>query len=182
MNDSPPPPNGNGNEGSISAYQQKIHHRRQIIQSIKAKADSTRSDAEKLADWMTERFGSIAFFWVNFIFFVAWLILNSGLIPGMPVFDPYPFGMLTMIVSLEAIFLSIIVLISQNRAAKIADLREEIDFQVNVISETEITKVMKLLTVLLEKNGIDINNDPELKKMLEPVDLEKIKKVLQKQI
>jgi uncharacterized membrane protein len=105
-----------------------------------------------------------------------------GFIPFISIFDPFPFGMLTMVVSLEAIVLAVIVLISQNRAARISELREEIDIQVNMIAETEITKIMKLITVLLEKNGVNIATDPELKKMLEPIDIKKIEAELEKQI
>ena len=107
---------------------------------------------------------------------------NTGFIYFIQPFDPFPFGLLTMIVSLEAIFLAIIVLISQNRAAKIDDLRAETDLQINTITEEEITKVMELQVLLLKKNGIDVSHDPELMQMLEPTDLDRIEKSLEEQI
>lgn len=164
------------------SYQQRISQRRAIIHSIRAKANARRSHSEKFADWMTDVFGTIEFLWFNIIWFALWLLINSNLVPFIPVFDPYPFGVLTMIVSLEAIALAVIVLISQNRAARISELREEIDIQVNMIVETEVTKIMKLMAILLEKNGVSISSDPELKKMLEPMDIERIEGEIEKQI
>ena len=87
-----------------------------------------------------------------------------------------------MIVSLEAIILSVFVLISQNRTAKVDDLREETHLQLNLIAEREITKIMKMIALLLEKQGIDISQDPELKKMLRPVSEGEIEKRLEREI
>ncbi len=166
----------------ILSYEQRISHRQEIIRSIKAKANMRRTRAEQFADWMTAFFGTSAFLWFNIIWFVLWLLINTESLPFIPAFDPYPFGVLTMVVSLEAIVLAIIVLISQNRSAKISELREEIDIQVNMIAEMEITKTMKLMALLLEKNGINIATDPELKTMLEPMDMEKIKQALESEM
>jgi uncharacterized membrane protein len=155
---------------------------RGIIRSLKTKADAKRSRAEKIADWMTESFGSFGFLLVNVAWFFGWLVLNIGIIPGIEPFDPFPFGMLTTIVSLEAIILAIFVLISQNREAKIAELREEIDLQVDIITEQEITKLIEMMRVLLEKNGVDLSTDEDLKLMLKPTDVDKLEKALEKQV
>jgi uncharacterized membrane protein len=85
-------------------------------------------------------------------------------------------------VSLEAIILAIFVLISQNRTSKVDDLREETHLQLNLISEREITKLMKMVALLLNKQGIDLSEDPELKKMIRPVSEEEIEKMLEKEI
>jgi uncharacterized membrane protein len=83
---------------------------------------------------------------------------------------------------LEAIILAIIVLISQNRAARIADLREEVALQVEEISEQEVTKLLELMVQLLEKHGIDTSQDEELREMLEPTDTEKLAEVLEDEV
>ena len=166
-----------------SIFQQHgFHASRQIVKSLKAKANSKRTFSEKVADWLTEKFGGMAFLILNTIWFGVWLVLNVGLIPGIQPFDPFPFNFLTMVVSLEAIFLAIIVLISQNRAAKVADLREEIDLQVDMITETELTKLMVMVSRLLEKSGIDISADDELTQMLKPTDMDTIEKALEDQV
>jgi len=153
-----------------------------VIKTIKAKADANRTAMEKLADWMTDSFGSMGFLIFNAVFFAVWLIINTGKIKTLPVFDPFPFSLLTTIVSLEAIILAIFVLISQNRSVKVDDLREEIHLQVNLIAEKEVTKIMKMMALLLEKHGVDLTQDPELKRLLKPISEEEIQKTLEKEI
>ncbi|MFZ2682277.1 MAG: DUF1003 domain-containing protein [Patescibacteria group bacterium] len=104
---------------------------------------------EKFADKLSGFFGSLAFLGLNVTFFVGWVAWNLGAHPELSIFDPYPFGMLTMIVSLEAIVLSVVVLISQNRSNKIAETREEIDFEVNVASERQIAEMMRTLDTIM---------------------------------
>ena len=96
---------------------------------------------------------------MNLLFVVAWIIWNLDLHPATSAFDPYPFGMLTMIVSLEAIVLSIVVLISQNRANKVADAREEIDFEVDVASEKQVAAIMQSLDLILHHLKISHKDD-----------------------
>ena len=108
--------------------------------------------------------------------------MNTGLIQGIEPFDPYPFGFLTMMVSLEAIILAIVVLISQNRARQIEDLREEVDLQVDIITEQELTKVAHMIALLLEKNGISMKGDKELEGILKPTNFEKIQKILEREV
>lgn len=143
--------------------------------------DAKRSSSAKFADWMTSRFGTVWFLLFNGAVFGAWLLINSGQLPVVPVFDEPPFVLLTTIVSLEAIFLAIIVLISENRAARVADIREEIDLQVNLIAEEEITKILELLVLSLKKQGIDISKDLD-PHMLEPIHSAEIESRLEDQI
>lgn len=155
---------------------------RQIIKSFEARLAEKRTVAEKVADYFTRSFGSMPFLAFNLSVFLVWILWNAGTIPGLPVFDPPPFVLLITIVSLEAICLSVMVLISQNRAAKIDKLRSEVDLQINMIAEQEITKIISLLSVLLEKQGINIKEDPEIQKMLKKVNPWEIEKRLEKQL
>lgn len=159
-----------------------LEESRDIIRSLKARQDEKRTRAEKMADFMTSLFGSIPFLLLNVVWFVTWFILNLNLIPGIKPFDPFPFGLLTMIVSLEAIVLAIFVLISQNRSSKIADLREEIDLQVDMLTERELTKLMHLVCTIAEKQGINTASDQELQTMLEPTSMSKIEHALEQQV
>jgi uncharacterized membrane protein len=153
-----------------------------IFESIKARADARRTMMEKIADTMTANFGGSTFLLLNIFLFTTWVFINTGQIESIPVFDPFPFMLLTTFVSLEAIILAIFVLISQNRISKIDDLREETHLQLNLISEKEITKLIKMLSLLLEKQGIDLSEDPELNNMLKPISEEEIEKRLEKEI
>jgi uncharacterized membrane protein len=156
--------------------------RRQIIQSFEAKFLEKRTISEKFADYFVRIFGSIKFLVFHLIWFLIWIVWNLGMIPGLPVFDSYPFILLTTIVSIEAIFLSVMVLISQNRAANIDRLRSEVDLQINLIAEQEITKVLNLLTLLMERQGINVGSDPEIQIMLKKIDLNSIEKKIEEQL
>ncbi len=156
--------------------------KKRIFQSIKAQAAAKRTTTERLADWLTSNFGSFNFLLLNVFVFVFWVLINTGLISGVAPFDPFPFNLLTTVVSLEAIMLAIFVLISQNRNSKVDDLREETHLQINLISEKEVTKLMKMVSMVLEQQGIDLSQDPELKKLLKPISEEEIEKKLEKEI
>ncbi len=151
------------------------------FRAIKAQHASTRSRVEVLADRMITFASSPPFLVVHAIVFIAWILWN---VPGvrLPQFDPYPYGMLTTIVSLEAIFLSIFVLMTQSRESRIAELREELTLQVNLRMEEEITKTLHLVAGLYARLGLKMADDPELRAMLEPLDPKKIENDLAEQI
>ena len=155
---------------------------RRVIRSIKAKSDAKRTFAERSTDRLTRIFGSFPFFAANALWFGLWLSINLGWMPGIQPFDPFPFNLLTTVVSLEAIALSIIVLASQNRVARLYDVREEMDLQVDIITEQELTKIMELVVKLAEKQGIAVAHDTVLHEMLKPMDTEKIEKALERQV
>lgn len=156
--------------------------RRTRFHSYKSRVNLKRSVAEKFADLLTSSFGTFGFLLVNILLFVVWILVNSGKFANITPFDPFPYTFLTMIVSLEAIILSIIVLMSENREAKISDIRSEIDTRIDIVAEEEITKILVLLSKLLEKNGIDVSKDEELQKMLTPVDKGYLEKKFEKEV
>lgn len=102
-------------------------------------SDAARGGQERAAAWLTFASGTMAFVYFHAAWFVVWMVLNAG-VGGLPTFDPFPFGLLTMMVSLEAIFLSTFVLISQNRSAALAGRRSDLDLQTNLLTEHEITR------------------------------------------
>lgn len=159
----------------------QTERRHQFYKSFEAKALKSRSFLTRFADDLTAIFGSSTFLILNAVFFAVWVILNIKVFPGVVAFDPFPFGLLTMIVSLEAIFLSIFVLVSQNRTSYVDSLREELHLQVNLIAEEEITEVLKLLSEIRVKVGIG-KKDPELEKMLKRIDTNYIEKLLVEQM
>lgn len=158
-----------------------LHTHRQIFQALEAKSLRNRSWSTIVADNLTSLTGNPAFLYCNVVFFVSWIGLNLGVFPGAVVFDPFPFGLLTMIVSLEAIMLSIFVLISQNRAAQIATLREELHLRLNIIAEQEITKSLEMLVKVQEKMGI-LEKDEERNRMLEKVNPADLEMSIQRQL
>lgn len=161
----------------------KDHHKRsrRIIKSFKAKSLKKRPFSIRIADALTSQFGTLGFLVLNIIFFTLWVLANSGKIPGIPIFDPYPFVLLITAVSLEAILLAVVVLISQNREGYINTLRDELQLQVNLITEREITKVLILLKQLLKKHDIEIT-DKDLNEMLKEIDASYIERKLEAEI
>lgn len=123
--------------------------RKTAARNINAEMEVRMTLAEHIADLIAEFSGSIPFLLFNMLWFVGWIAWNS--IPGLPHFDPYPFGFLTMVVSLEAIFLSIFVLISQNRQTAKDRLRSEADYQVNLKAELEIAHLHEKVDFLTEE-------------------------------
>jgi uncharacterized membrane protein len=156
--------------------------RHQHFKSLKAEADASRKMPEIVADDITRVFGSFWFAISHIVWFSLWILLNTELIPGLAAFDPYPFGLLTMIVSLEAIFLSIFVLISQNRAQRIADLREEISLKVTMQSEKEVTETLKIVDRIAKHLKVKIPNERAEKKYEQDLDEGALKRQIEKEI
>jgi uncharacterized membrane protein len=129
-------------------------------------AATQRTREERLADWITTFSGRMYFVYFHIVWFGVWIAVNLGFF-GIQPFDPFPFGLLTMIVSLEAIFLATFVLISQNRLSAEADRRADLDLQIGLLTEYELTRAIKMLDAIQDKMGIENDADQEL------LDLEK---------
>lgn len=160
---------------------QATERRRQFFKSFEAKSLRSRSLLTQISDDLTEICGSTPFLIFHIIFFTAWIVLNIEIIPGTIPFDPFPFGLLTMVVSLEAIFLAIFILVSQNRSAYVNTLREEVHLRVNLIAEEEITKILEVLADVRKHVGIR-KPDPELEEMLQRTDTGYIERSILNQI
>jgi uncharacterized membrane protein len=128
---------------------------------------------ERIAEVITRFSGSMAFVYVHLVLVAGWVAANLGLIPGVPAFDP-TFVILATFASVEAIFLSTFVLISQNRAAAEADRRSELDLQTNLLSEHEITRLLTLTRAIAEHLGIREASDPTLEELERHVAPEKV--------
>jgi uncharacterized membrane protein len=130
--------------------------------------DRRRSLQERAADAITHFAGSMPFVYLHLVIFGFWITANLGWIPGVPRFDP-SFVILAMVASVEAIFLSTFVLITQNRMAVAADRRAELDLQISLLAEHEVTRLIKLLTAIGRRMGIDESHDPELRELAKDV-------------
>jgi uncharacterized membrane protein len=133
---------------------------RTIIQ-LRMKADHDRSIQERIADTITAFSGHMGFVYVHVVWFAAWILLNTGEL-GIQPFDPFPYGLLTMVVSLEAIFLATFVLISQNRLSEEADRRTDLALQIGLVTEHELTRVLQMLDAIQDKLGIANDADSDL--------------------
>ena len=133
---------------------------RTIIQ-LRAKAATERSLQGRLADVITSFSGRMVFAYIHIAWFGVWILLNTGWL-GLQAFDPFPYGLLTMIVSLEAIFLSTFVLISQNRLSEETERRADLDLHIGLLTEHELTRVLQMLDAIQEKLNIVDHENSEL--------------------
>jgi uncharacterized membrane protein len=146
------------------------------IDEYRREAEDARTFRDRVADGVTRFAGSIPFIYFHVVWFGIWIPVNLR-IGGFPAFDPFPFGLLTTIVSLEAIFLSTFVLVSQNRQAVIAERRAELDLQFDLLAEYEVTRILTLIDGLAKKMNLNEGNKEEIKELKKDV---KPEAVLQK--
>jgi uncharacterized membrane protein len=151
------------------------------FRAIKASHAAQRTFIGRIADRLNDFASSPPFFLLHVAWFALWIAWNTGHL-GLTPFDPYPFGFLTLVVSLEAIFLSIFVLMAQKREAAIAELREEMSLQVSLRLEQEVTKTLQLVAGLYTRMGHKVGEDPELQEMLQPLDIKGMEQELMLQI
>jgi uncharacterized membrane protein len=139
--------------------------------------DAGRPARHRLADRVTRFTGSLTFVAVHLVVFGAWVLVNSGLL-GLPRFDP-SFVILATVASVEAIFLSTFVLISQNRMQAQADERADLDLQVSLLAEHEVTRLITLVQAMAEKMGVAEAHDPELGELAKDVAPERVLDAMQ---
>ena len=149
-----------------------------LAMQLEDRLDSHKKWSDCLADFLTSSFGTVWFLTINGVFFLFWIAVNIGLLEGVTPFDPYPFGLLTMLISLEAIFLTVTVLISQNRSTKIDELRQELDFIVTLQAEEEITRMINMLDEIHDHLGLESKDDKELSVMKEKIDIHRLSEVV----
>jgi uncharacterized membrane protein len=117
-----------------------------------------RDIGDKLADGITAFAGNMNFVYFHVLWFGAWIAAGVGYFGPQYKFDTFPFGFLTLVVSLEAIFLSTFVMISQNRASEKSEIRSQLDYETDLQAEREIAIIMRTLVRIAEKNGVDIKD------------------------
>jgi CheY-like chemotaxis protein len=133
---------------------------RKVIQ-VRLKSAREKSRQDRIATGMTSFSGSMMFFYIHVAWFCIWFLLNTGNL-GITPFDPYPYGFLTVVVSLEAIFLATFVLISQNILSKEAERLTDLGLQTGLLTELELTRVLQMLRVIQNKIGITNDEDSDL--------------------
>jgi uncharacterized membrane protein len=153
------------------------------IVHLEEEALKRRCLSDKLADAVATFVGSVPFVALHIVWFVIWVAINRGMVPFLKAFDPYPFALLCMIVSLEGVLLSTFVLIKQNRMSQRADHRGHLDLQVNLLSEKEITKVIQMLERISGRLGIkDQVVDTEVEELGHNTAVENLSRQLEQKI
>ena len=130
----------------------------ETIVQLENVAKENLNTAERISEKVAKFCGSMTFVWVHIIWFSVWIIANY--LPEVGSFDPFPFTFLTLVVSLEAIFLSTFILISQNQETRITERRNHLALQINLLTEQENTKMLQMLARIAEKLNVAIDDDP----------------------
>ena len=128
---------------------------------------------ERLAETVTGFSGSMLFVYLHVLLYGAWIVINLGWIPAIKPFDP-SFVMLAMEASVEAIFLSTFILITQNRMMALADRRADLNLQISLLAEHEVTRLIKMVAEIAKRMGVEEANDPELHELSRDVRPEKV--------
>ena len=135
-------------------------------------AKSQRSRADRVADFISGFCGTMAYVTFHAVWFTVWILWNTVL--SSHPFDPFPFPFLTLVVSLEAIFLTTFILISGNRKARVDERRNHLDLQIDLLSEQENTKMLTLLKGIANKLGVGAKRDPSLAVLEQATDPDKL--------
>lgn len=146
---------------------------RQVAKLVEGQLQA-RSNSERIAGAVTRAAGTAAFAIAHLIWFTTWILVNAGLVHQIRPFDPFPFNLLTMIVSLEAIFLSIWILISQNQITRQADRRAHLDLQINLLAEQESTATLRIVRGIAHHLGVDSAKDRADASLAEETDIENL--------
>lgn len=153
----------------------------EAIARLEKKSVQNRTMGERTAEMVTRLAGGVVFIVLHVIWFTLWIAGNLGLIPGVPPWDPFPFSFLTLVVSLEAIFLSLLVLMTQNRLTRDADKRAHLDLQINMLAEQESTATLQMLEKVCKHLGIDFEADEE-KQLAKNTDVNFLAKTLEEKL
>ena len=154
-----PPPRPRNLSSSLKRNIEALERRRR-----QESASATRQ--ERLAEAITSFTGSMRFVYLHLALYTVWILVNLGAVPGIPKFDP-SFVILAMAASVEAIFLSTFVLISQNRTAAAADKRADLDLHISLLTEHELTKLTEVVTAIAAR--LDVQLDAEIEEVKKDV-------------
>src|SRR5271163_4651786 len=145
------------------------------IAKLEEEALERRTPAERASDSIVKLIGSTAFLLLHLLLVVTWAALNLNVIPGIKAFDPFPFGILALIVSSEGVFLTIFVLISQGRMARQSERRSHLDLQVGMLSEQELTTILQMLQKLCQHMGVNVDaSKQEVQSVSKATDVHKL--------
>ena len=152
---------GGGDHDELDGSQPALEENVQAVKSWERAILRARSTAERLGDWIACTAASGPVLFLHVAWFGVWIAANLGVVPGVAPFDRFPFPFLTMMVSLEAIFLALFVLASQNRLARQSDKRSHLDLQIDLLAEREMTAVLQLLQDIAHHLKVDTKVTPE---------------------
>ena len=153
------------------------------VSRLEREALEMRSMAERISDTITRATGSFASISLHVAALTGWIVVNAGWLPGVEPFDPFPFGVLTLIVSTEGVLFAIVILISQNRMVRQSERRAHLDLQVDLLAEQEATLVLHQLQRIARNLGLEPDErDVEARALIEQTDVNRMVRNLEKSL
>ncbi|MFL5238063.1 MAG: DUF1003 domain-containing protein [Rhizomicrobium sp.] len=147
-----------------SGLAQVLERNIRLLHDRTQEEEARASTEERIARAITDFTGSMRFVYLHVAIFAVWIVANLRWIPGIPAWDP-TFVILAMIASVEAIFLSTFVLITQNRMAATAERRAELDLQINLLAEHEVTKLIRMVSAIADHLEVSTEKGPEIEEL-----------------
>ena len=145
------------------------------IAKLEHDALDRRTLTERVSDVITKLVGNVGFLMAQLLLVTGWCLVNLHVIPGLKAFDPFPFGVLALVVSSESVFLTIFVLISQSRMARQSERRSHLDLQVGMLSEQELTTILQMLQKLCQHMGVNVDSSKqEVQSFSKTTDVDKL--------
>jgi len=133
----------------------------EAIVQLEQDALARRTSTERASDVITRFVGNVGFLTAQVILIFGWSLANLHVIPGLKAFDPFPFGILALVVSSESVFLTIFVLISQSRMSRQSERRSHLDLQVGMLAEQELTTILQMLQKLCQHIGVNVDSSKQ---------------------
>jgi uncharacterized membrane protein len=155
------PTRDSGNASGPGSGEELTRRNVERVLALEAGEHAKATTADRVADAITSFSGSIRFVWITVVLVGSWVVFNLAL-PEPARIDPFPFPLLTLVLSVEAIFLAIFILMSQNRAAGVSEKRSQLDLQLNLLSEQENTKMLLMLEQIGNAVGAEISGGPDV--------------------
>ena len=145
------------------------------IAKLEHEALGRRTITERVSEVITSLAGNMGFLLAQLILISGWILVNLHAIPGLKAFDPFPFGVLALLVSSEGVFLTVFVLISQSRMARQSDRRSHLGLQVSMLSEQELTTILQMLQKLCQHMGVNVDSSKrEIQSFSKTTDVHKL--------
>jgi uncharacterized membrane protein len=153
------------------------------IAKLEHDALNRRTSTERVSDLITKLVGNVWFLLAQLILLCGWSLVNLHVISGLKTFDPFPFGVLALVISSESVFLTIFVLISQSRMARQSERRSHLDLQVSMLSEQELTTILQMLQKLCQHMGVNVDSSKqEVKSFSRTTDVHKLASELEEKL
>src|ERR1022692_2043645 len=153
------------------------------IAKLEHDALNRRTPTERVSDVITKVVGNMVFLLAQLLLISGWALANLRLIPGLKAFDPFPFGVLALVVSSESVFLTIFVLISQSRMARQSERRSHLDLQVGMLSEQELTTILQMVQKLCQHMGVNVDSsEQEVQSFSKTTDVHKLASELEEKL